>query len=414
MLATAKPRPEGLLSKPASETTAEPRSIEPVVPAGKGELVLDKKQVREWREHGALVLADVIPVELLQKARTDVQQIFEKIDSEFGGESDLTFPSTSDSLNKAVIHERLIRMSSQLLGVSAADLRLTQAESWGKMGPDSKEFEKRKPADSYDQRIHCDYPNHTLVHPSPWSHPDAVSLIIYLSECEECEGGTAVVPRQGARDPLYHTGATVKTPGVYGHWINDREMAEENYRLTAPEVYEFRKKLYNREKRVRYKMGTVLVYRQDLWHRGTMVKNGVKRYVMNITFRRKDADWIMSWQPGWARKNYRLNWPERSLEKTIASLSPVQRAVIGFPPPGHAYWNEYTLATVAIRYKPFGLDMKPYEDAYNARKKNKADMKRAARQEENERRHWAFPILGGLAVALGWKISRSRWHRAVN
>jgi hypothetical protein len=35
--------------------------------------------------------------------------------------------------------------------------------------------------------------------------------------------------------------------------------------------------------------------------------------------------------------------------------------VLGFPPPGHAYWNHETLAAVAMRYPT--MDLKPYRQA---------------------------------------------------
>ena len=36
-----------------------------------------------------------------------------------------------------------------------------------------------------------------------------------------------------------------------------------------PHFYEFRQQLYERECKVKFKKGTVLLYRHDLWHRGT-------------------------------------------------------------------------------------------------------------------------------------------------
>lgn len=100
-----------------------------------------------------------------------------------------------------------------------------------------------------------------MLHPSPWDAPDAVSFILYLSDSEKCGGSTAVVLRQGAKDPAYAPTALTKTPGVYGHWINDRQLAEENYKDKDKEVYEFRQKLYKREVMAHYKPGDLLIYR---------------------------------------------------------------------------------------------------------------------------------------------------------
>ena len=37
-----------------------------------------------------------------------------------------------------------------------------------------------------------------------------------------------------------------------------------------------------------------------------------------------------------------------------------QRNILGFPKPGHKYWNQKTLEAVTKRYGPFGFDPKPY------------------------------------------------------
>jgi hypothetical protein len=43
-----------------------------------------------------------------------------------------------------------------------------------------------------------------------------------------------------------------------------------------PDMYEFRKKLYEREMMAKFSRGTVLLYRHDVFHRGTPVK--AKKY----------------------------------------------------------------------------------------------------------------------------------------
>mmetsp|Transcript_11444 Transcript_11444/g.17109 ORF Transcript_11444/g.17109 Transcript_11444/m.17109 type:complete len:380 (-) Transcript_11444:207-1346(-) len=328
---------------------------------------LSPKFVNQWREKGAIILQDLFPECLVQKLRKDVVALDKdaKISgTSFGTESTLTFPSDSDFLNQTTVHPNLLSLVRQLLQTD--EIRLTQSEAWGKVGIKGEEWVKRKPRESHDQRIHCDYPNHTLVHPSDWSSPDAVSFILYLSDHQDCEGGTALVLKNGDDDAAYK-GPLTKTPGVTGPWINDRTMAEDKYRETKPDIFKFRKRLYDREVRVRYKPGTLLVYRQDVWHRGTRVKPGSKRFVMNITYRRKDAEWIGHWHPGYARKNYKIAWPKRGLEKFIAGLSPNQRSVLGFPKPGHRYWNQYTIAAVEARYSEFGMNMAPYKEALKLR-----------------------------------------------
>ena len=48
----------------------------------------------------------------------------------------------------------------------------------------------------------------------------------------------------------------------------------------------------------------------------------------------------------------------QDLGRFVARATPRQREVLGFPPPGHAYWNEQTVAAVKLRYPE--MDMAPY------------------------------------------------------
>jgi hypothetical protein len=54
------------------------------------------------------------------------------------------------------------------------------------------------------------------------------------------------------------------------------------------------------------------------------------------------------------------------MERWIAQASVEQRALLGFPVPGHSYWSIETVAAVEARYAAFGIDMSPYRDALDA------------------------------------------------
>lgn len=218
-----------------------------------------------------------------------------------------------------------------------------------------------------DQRIHMDFPNHTLTHPSEWNNPEAVAIIVYLDE--GAGGETAYVERQGSNDKAYEW-PYVHMPG-FGNvpWINDKTLAEEYLQTHHPDAFRFRQKLYAREKRVQYKLGTVLFYRLDLWHRGTPLNLNRNRAVMNLLFKKRDVAHITSWHRGWAHNAYNT-WSLNALgarvyppavgefERLIARLSPIQRTVLGFPHPGHVYWTEETLRAVQARYP--SIDLTPY------------------------------------------------------
>lgn len=319
---------------------------------------LSAEDATQWAENGFCLVDGLLPIELLERVKKDALSVFpdpasEKAKSMTDFSGGLSFPSTFDSVNEIPLHPNLLRAVARLLHVSPLDLRLTQAEVWPKYG-----YSSTHPESNSDQRMHCDFPNHTLLVPPPWDTPEAVEMIIYLNDVEECDGATAVVPREGASDPAYSYPCCAM-PGFGAlEWKNNRAAAEEYLRSVAPDVAAFREaNLYPREQFAKYKFGTVLLYRHDTWHRGTELKPGCLRIVVNLTFRKAQSEWISTLHQGWSWSMYRRTL---QLERLIASASVEQRCVLGFPPPGHAYWTPQTLVAVALRYGPLGMDMSPY------------------------------------------------------
>jgi Phytanoyl-CoA dioxygenase (PhyH) len=314
-------------------------------------------QVESWRQHGFALVDALLPSGLTHAARSDALAHFPATPgdgaSDFGSGGRFVFPSSSEAVNAITLHPRLLRAVTQLLGADTAGIRLTQSDLWAKYG---RATPSGDPLGNDDQRMHVDYPNHTLTHPPPWDAPEAVEMIVYLSDVDECGGATRVVPRRGDGDPAYPW-PIVGTPGVAGlEWVNDRRAAEEYLSDTAPEIAAFRAEhLYAREAAVRYRPGTVLLYRHDTWHRGTPINPGTLRIVMNLTFRLAASEWISTLHEGWSWAMYR---PDQSMERLITNASVDQRNVLGFPPPGHSSWIAATLSAVAARYP--GIDLDPY------------------------------------------------------
>ncbi|MAI80177.1 MAG: hypothetical protein CL917_14610 [Deltaproteobacteria bacterium] len=344
---------------------AEPeRWIEPTpVPsteAGEG-LVLSSAQVQDWRERGFTLVDGVIPYSMVAEARSVIEGLVAGAGDEgqirdFGSDGTLEFPTGHAPIDAITLHSDLLTAVSQLLGVQVEALRLTQSDVWAKYGHAEKDGNERS---NDDQRIHMDYPNHYLTHPPVWSKPEAVEMILYFDDVSECEGATALVPREGEEDPAY-AWPYQNMPGFGAlRWVNDREAAEAELKQAVPDVAEFRQEhLYSREVRARFRLGTVLFYRHDLWHRGTWLREGRRRLAQNLCFRRADAEWIHSVQPGSAWRMYR---PGQPTERLIANASVSQRCVLGFPAPGHSHWTPERLEAVRARYGPLGMDMAPYE-----------------------------------------------------
>jgi len=322
---------------------------------------LSNAQVTSWRERGFVLVHGLLPEALLENMAADAADHFPSPGSEradqitnFGSNQRFVFPSDSHAYNEITLHPTLLGAVATLLDQPVNAIRLTQSDLWPKYGRRASARDN----DNHDQRIHCDYPNHSLTHPPPWDCPDAVEIIIYLSDFDECAGSTAVVPREGHDDPAYPW-PIVQTPGVNGlPYINNRANAEAFLKATDPPVAEFREAhLYAREVSTRYKFGSILFYRHDTWHRGTPVTPGAVRFVHNLTFKKATSEWINVLHPGWTWSMYRR---DQLMEKLLASASVEQRSVLGFPSPGSPYWTEATIEAVEQRYAAHGIDMSPY------------------------------------------------------
>jgi hypothetical protein len=336
-------------------------------PETNGGLPLHEEQIRSWRENGFALVDGLFALDLIELARAESMPFFPSPRSDeseavtdYGSGGAMEFPTPSNAINEITLDPRLLGAVSQLLGVHVWDLRLTQSEPWAKYGRVNKAGGR---FDNQDQRMHVDYPNHTLTHPADWDRPEAVSILLYFDTVEQCGGATEFVPREGHGDLAYE-GPLVRTPGLAGlEFVNDRGEAAAYLRDAAPDTAQWREEnLYARARAVHYQPGTVLFYRQDLWHRGTPLRPGAVRLIHNMTFRRKECDWISTVHQGWAWAMYRSS---KVMVKLLAEGSVEQRCVLGFPEPGHSYWTRGTLDAVRARLGPWGLDMGPYETAWS-------------------------------------------------
>jgi hypothetical protein len=325
---------------------------------------LDDEHIRSWRDRGFALVHDLLPQELLAALKHDALAFYPEPNSkaserynDFSSSQRFVFPSRSTAFNAITLHPTLLQAVADLLGVSVLELRLTQSDLWPKYGSDASP----NADNNADQRMHCDYPNHSLVHPPEWDHPDAVEMIVYLNSYDECEGATAVVPRRGPDDPAYPWPIT-QTPGVGDlDYINDRLQAEAYMAEHDSRGATFRaENLYPREEVAKYRFGSVLLYRHDTWHRGRPVKPDTLRLVQNLTFTKSDREWLSPLHSAWSWSMYE---PDKLMEKLIAQATVAQRTVLGFPAPGHEYWTAHTLAAVEARYRAFGIDMTEYHNA---------------------------------------------------
>jgi hypothetical protein len=101
--------------------------------------------------------------------------------------------------------------------------------------------------------------------------------------------------------------------------------------------------------------GSIVVYRPDVYHRSVDFTDPARaRFMLHVSYRPAAAEW--GGYQAWPFKGFSAEWHD-----FVQQASPRQLAVLGFPPPGHPFWTDETLAGVAGRYP--GLDLAPWRAA---------------------------------------------------
>src|SRR5918993_243962 len=106
---------------------------------------------RSWIEDGFVVLPGYLPATDLAPAVDELGLLFPSA-AEFDGIDG--FPFASPALNRTPVCDALVALATTLLGTP--DIRLYSAEAWAKYAG----------AADYDQDLHRDYLNHTILVPS--------------------------------------------------------------------------------------------------------------------------------------------------------------------------------------------------------------------------------------------------------
>jgi hypothetical protein len=148
-----------------------------------------------------------------------------------------------------------------------------------------------------------------------------LTTFIFLSDVAEDDGPTRIVPYERGKDvpftPLYiEFGA-----------LSDAEVS-----ALGP-------------------AGSLLLYRTDILHRGSNLAGvGRSRFSLLVDFQARGTTW-----------GGKMAWPKQAPQRWARLLPQCtvrERDLFGFPRPGDEYWNDQTLADVALRYP--GLDTTPY------------------------------------------------------
>ncbi len=288
------------------------------------------KERERWEQDGWCLLEEFLPPEVVAGAQTALSGLFPTAE-EFAADSDPArnepfrhdshrvlpkFPFEAAVLNDIVVHDRIIDLAEQLLGIP--DPRMYQAMAGAKYGGG---------AASDEQMLHADFGNHTLVVPRNDPGYQQLEMFVYLSD---------VTPETGATR-MVSLSLTEAIP-VERTYLSPTDYAD----------------LYAAEVPAAGRAGSVLAYRPDVYHRGVqMTVPGTARFMLHVSYKPAGADWLNSF--GLPNAGEDLEW-----YRFVGCATLRQLTVLGFPEPGHAYWTAETLAGTAARYPM--LDMTPWRE----------------------------------------------------
>jgi ectoine hydroxylase-related dioxygenase (phytanoyl-CoA dioxygenase family) len=276
--------------------------------------------------HGYAIVPDFLSRDELAAARLNVFQYFPQVHELWAAPQrfphifddpehlQIEFPFAGQTLNDLATHSDLIDFVERALGVR--EVLLTQAAIWAKYSGTG----------DFGQEMHLDYQGNTLVVPRDDGPFRQINMILYYTDVSADLGATRVVSRTKTRD--------------LSPWPPFRPKKK------WP-------KLHADEVAIEVKAGSLFIFQMGTFHRaGEMTDEpGRARFSQHLVWRA--AAHSFAGYHLWSRFGER-----DELERFIERTTPRQREVLGFPPPGHPYWNEQTLAGVAARYP--GMDLAPY------------------------------------------------------
>jgi ectoine hydroxylase-related dioxygenase (phytanoyl-CoA dioxygenase family) len=280
-----------------------------------------------WLQHGYVIVRDFLTPDEVAAARENIHthymptaeeyvagpEKFRKIER---GLMHNNFPFRGDALNDVCTHPEIVAFMERAIGTR--DIALSHSTLVGKYAG----------AGDFDQRLHVDFGNNTLVYPMADGVIRDIPTILYYSDVTAEHGPTCVLSQEHSRDLSLSP------------WSKSRD--------EFPHLYE-------QEEAVVVSAGSILIYGMRTWHRGSAfrAKEGA-RFSHHFGYRAAGYDFM-------GQKIYNHDGGRPELDRFIERVTPRQREVIGFPAPGHPYWDEDTLAGVAARYP--GLDLTPYREA---------------------------------------------------
>ncbi len=164
--------------------------------------VLTPEQKRQWDVDGWCLVNDAIPARDLAGAQDALTRLFPTAaEMEQGADDEHNarwrtwdakwpeFPFHSSRMNTLVVHERVITLAEELLGITEIALY---------MGIVTAKYSGQ--SSGFNQLLHADYPNHMVVVPRRDVGYQQAEFFIYLTDVTLDDGATRLVSRQRTKD----------------------------------------------------------------------------------------------------------------------------------------------------------------------------------------------------------------------
>ncbi len=204
------------------------------------------------------------------------------------------FPYIDDALNDVTLHPFLLEFVERVVGHS--DLALSHGAIVDKYAGKA----------DYDQELHTDYSNNTLVYPPSGVGRIDIPMIVYYTDVTIDLGPTYVVS----------TELTRHMPPTGQRFYSKSDCPT----------------LYAAETPATMPAGSVLIYSMRTLHRGSAIRatEGL-RFSQFVGYHTAGVPWLgsHSFQGAGGR-------PE--MDRLLNRATPRQRALLGFPSPGDDYW----------------------------------------------------------------------------
>lgn len=288
-------------------------------------------QVASFVEHGYLVVPRFLSTSDIDAGLADFYLNFPSNDdvvanpAKYGDQRGyLKFPYPSESIMLLVTQPEVASFLERAIGTADLEIEfLDLSAKYGALNPGE------------DQFLHIDGSGEaTFAYPRTDGIFRQIMIFFYLTDVLSDDlAPTYVVSQTQTRDEFLFPG-----------W---RKSVED------PEIYTY-------EKPILAPAGSIAAIDMSTFHRGSrMTAAAGYRFVVMAAFHAGACRWMQKFNTVTTGSWEEIDQP--SLKVFMERATPRQRQFLGFPAPGHEYWNERTIAGVAARYP--GMDMTPYREA---------------------------------------------------